>query len=333
MKTPQQPYPKLAQALGIPELYLKREDLHPYGSHKGRSIPFMIKRYAKDGIRKFVVSSSGNAALAAVRTAAQHNKNNPQKEIQMIVYVGAHIDPTKINNLKSEICNLKSISIETVDRPKQTAFQIEKESAGKIKNLRQSADDVALEGYLELAQELNKIPNLQAIFIPTSSGTTAQALSQAFIALNQHPQIHIVQTTACHPFVDSIRFNNQTPLLLEPALSLSKGAGVRSPGVALAKREGEVQSETQSAPNHSIAGAIIDNIAHRKEKVADLIKQSGGAGWIVTDEEIKEAMKLVKQTTNLEISPNSALSVAGLKKAIANGFIPSGPAVCLITGP
>jgi len=108
---------------------------------------------------------------------------------------------------------------------------------------------------------------------------------------------------------------------------------VRSPGVALAKREGEVQSETQSAPNHSIAGAIIDNIAHRKEKVADLIKQSGGAGWIVTDEEIKEAMKLVKQTTNLEISPNSALSVAGLKKAIANGFIPSGPAVCLITGP
>ena len=32
------------------DLYFKREDLHPYGSHKGRSITVMIDIYIKEGI-------------------------------------------------------------------------------------------------------------------------------------------------------------------------------------------------------------------------------------------------------------------------------------------
>ena len=47
MKTPQFPYSKLAQSIGVSEVYLKREDLDHYGSHKGRSIPVMIEIYEK----------------------------------------------------------------------------------------------------------------------------------------------------------------------------------------------------------------------------------------------------------------------------------------------
>ena len=304
MKTIQMPYSKLAQALGVKDVYLKREDQHKYGSHKGRSIPVMIKKYLKeDDIRNFVISSSGNAALAAVYAVQVHNNNNPEK-IKLTIFVGQNIDPTKMKNLIKTVTDV-NIKIEQVERPKQTAFQIDKE--GTAKNLRQSTDDNALLGYYELAQELDNIPNLAAIFIPTSSGTTAQGLAEAFLGesyltLEQKPQIHIVQTTVCNPIASLVAGTDK--------ISASPTDSIKS-----------------------IAGAIVDKVAHRKDKLIKLIKQSEGSGWIVTNEEIKEAQKLVKQTTNLQISPNSALSVAGLKKAKDNGFDwGDSVVVCLVTG-
>ncbi|MBU2542868.1 PLP-dependent lyase/thiolase [Patescibacteria group bacterium] len=302
MKTIQMPYSKLAQALGVKDVYLKREDQHKYGSHKGRSIPPMVKKYFKDeGITNFVISSSGNAALAAIHAIQVHNSNNPSK-LKLKVLVGQNIDSFKLKRLLKTI-NDVNVSIEQVERPKQVAFQMDKD--GLAKNLRQSTDDNALIGYQELAQELDSIPNLSAIFIPTSSGTTAQALGEAFhlenyLKLKQKPQIHIIQTTACHPI-----------------------AGV------IASKAKQSPADTKK----SIAGAIVDKIAHRKNKVAEIIKKSEGSGWVATNEEIKEAQKLVKQTTGLEISPNSALSIAGLKKAKDSGFDwKDGVVVCLVTG-
>ena len=295
MKTPQQTYPKLAMMLGVPEIYLKREDLHKYGSHKGRSIPLMIKTYAKGGITDFVISSSGNAAIAAAMAISQHNKNNPGRKLALTVFVGLNIDKKKLENLYSSIkYPVTSIKIEQVERPKQEAFQAEKNSPDTIKNLRQSTDDLALEGYISLADDLNKIQKLKAIFIPTSSGTTVQALGQAFSNFENKPQLHIVQTSACHPIA--------------------------------------IEFDTNGDAKSSTAGAIVDNVAHRKKQVIEAIKHSNGAGWIVGDEEIKEARKIVRETTGIDISANSALSVAGLKKAIANGFEFTGPVACLVTG-
>ena len=82
----------------------------------------------------------------------------------------------------------------------------------------------------------------------------------------------------------------------------------------------------------SLADAIVDHIAHRKEKVVEVIKTSQGSGWIVTDDEIISAIKLIKETCNLAISPNSALSVAGLAKAMQLDWKFDGAVVCLITG-
>lgn len=299
MKTVQMPYAELARALGVKEVYLKREDQHKYGSHKGRSLPLMIKKYFKEENKtEFVISSSGNAALAAVEAVQAHNRNNDSK-LRLTVFVGQNINPQKMKKLIT-IIEDPLIKLEQVENPKQSAFQMDKD--GKAKNLRQSTDDAALEGYFELAEELDKIPNLSAIFIPTSSGTTAQALGESFAKLSQKPQIHIVQTTACCPIASVI-----SPLLPE-----ERGAGVRW--------------------EQSLADAIVDHVAHRKEKVVEVIKNSHGSGWIVSDEEIKNAIKLVKETCNLAISPNSALSVAGLVKATQSGLNWPGAVVCLITG-
>lgn len=291
MKTPQLPFSSLSEALGVPEIWLKREDLHPYGSHKGRSIPLMIKEYKKQGLRKFVISSSGNASLAAKITVEKHNQNNPSDPIELAVFVGEKIPDEKKKLLVSQD---PKITLETVTNPKQTAFQMDAD--GKAKNLRQSTDDSALIGYTELATELEKIPDLSAVFIPTSSGTTAQALGQYFLEKQLSIQIHIVQTPACHPLVDS------------------------------------ATGTTANSEETSLAGAIVDKVAHRKEKVVEIIKNTHGSGWIASDAEIQEAQKLVKEHCNISLSANSALAVAGVKKAVQNGWNFSGPVVCLITG-
>ena len=104
MKTQQSSFPELALALPVPELWLKREDLHHFGSHKGRSIPFMIDYYwHKEGLVNFVISSSGNAALAAALHVRHHNKNNPDKKISLTIFVGNKIPTEKLDILKKLI--------------------------------------------------------------------------------------------------------------------------------------------------------------------------------------------------------------------------------------
>ncbi|HQF57316.1 MAG TPA: PLP-dependent lyase/thiolase [Candidatus Magasanikbacteria bacterium] len=293
MKTIQMPYSRLSRALGLEyDVYLKREDQHKYGSHKGRSIPLMIKKYFKeDNITKFVISSSGNAAIAAVYAVQAHNRNNPIK-IKLTIFIGQNINPDKLKILLT-IINDPNIKLEQVEKPKQRAFQMDKNSEAKL--LRQSTDDKALEGYLELAEELIKIPNLSAVFIPTSSGTTAEGLGNAFLNFKKNIQIHIVQTTSCHPMIEMIE-------------------------------------KTKTIKEKSLADAIVDKIAYRKENVAKIIEQTNGHAWIASNQEIKEVIELIKNTCQTKISNNSALSVVGLKQALEKKWKFSGPVACLITG-
>ena len=265
MQTPQTQAKNLATALGLNvDLYLKREDLHPYGSHKGRSIPIMIEKHQKEGWESFCLSSSGNAALAAIYTIKELNNHRhsgaplhsggktPTLPIKLYIFVGKHIDQHKLERLRQTTGNDVNIKIEMVDAPKRAAFQMDKDF--KAKNLRQSNDDTALLGYETLADELGEIKNLSAIFIPTSSGTTAQALYQEFLTLDSIPQIHIVQTPACHPIVKNT----------EPT-------------------------------GPSTATAIVDKTAFRKKAVREAIQKTKGAGWIATDQDIAEIKKLVKE--------------------------------------
>ncbi|MFH1789728.1 MAG: PLP-dependent lyase/thiolase [bacterium] len=282
----------LSKQLGV-SVYLKREDLHKYKSHKGRSIPFMIEQHYKIGWRNFVISSSGNAALAAGMYIDERNKKKPNQKLNLQIFVGKNIDKKK---LKKNIATEALVSI--VDNPRQRAFLMEKNK--QAKNLRQSTDNTALEGYLELAKELSKIKNLSAVFVPTSSGTTALGLYLAFKKIKMSPQIHIIQTQSCHPMV-----RNKTGLN-----SLNKS----------------------NLKEKSIADAIVDNIGLRKIDIAEAIKNSHGNGWIAENKEIKSAIQLVKKSEDITITANGALAIVGLQKALNQGWKFSGSIACLITG-
>lgn len=295
MKTPQMPSDTLAKYLSFPhEIWLKREDKHHYGSHKGRSIPLMISTHHKDGHNSFVISSSGNAALAAILSVQTHNKNKSNDPITLKVFIGQHVNIQKEKLLQEKINGDERITVDKTLNPKQDAFQYSQKNNAQL--LRQSTDDLALVGYVELAKELAKIENLKAIFIPTSTGTTALGLHLGFKQLGLEPQIHIVQTSACHPIASAV--TNDIP----------------------------------TDEEHSLAGAIVDKVAARKESVVAAVKNSKGAGWIISNQEIEKAIKLAKDCANIEVSPNGALSIAGLFKALQNKHPIDGAIACLITG-
>lgn len=291
MLTPLVPAPKLATALGVTApLFVKREDLHPLGSHKGRSLPIMIDKLAAGGAKNFVISSSGNAGLAALLYIQEHNQKS-KAPFTLQILVGKHIDASKLAHLKT-VTTDSNIKIFQTGNPKQAAFTAEKSGTAL---LRQSTSEIALEGYANLAAELLKeTPNLAAVFVPTSSGTTAEGLHRGFKTLGHKPEIHIVQTSAVHPFIE-------TP-------------------------------HSTLAPEPSLANAIVDRVGHRKPAIEKALKNSHGAGWVATNTDIENALKLANQTLDFKISPNSALALVGLQKAILAGHTWAGAIILLVTG-
>ena len=59
--TPLESFPALATRFNLDNIYLKREDNNPTGSHKDRGLAYHLSYYIKKGYRDFVISSSGNS--------------------------------------------------------------------------------------------------------------------------------------------------------------------------------------------------------------------------------------------------------------------------------
>ena len=305
MITPQTTNEKLAQKIGLKSLYLKREDLHPLRSHKGRSLPKMIDKYAKAGFSEFAISSSGNAGIAAAMYINQRNRDQAGQNataLRLKVFVGEKI-PDEKRRLLTEQANSNVMIIQR-ERPLQAFLQAKKDP--KVKGLRQSTDDSALEGYADLARELSQIAGLSAIFVPTSSGACAQGIYAGYKKAGKvAPEIHIVQTQSCHPMVEK------------------GGRGL------IAKISRIVSPKMQT----SIADAIVDQIGHRKVAVTEALRETRGSGWVASNDDLIRAVELLRES-NVLVSPNGALTIAGLTQAIKAGKNKNwqGPVVCLIGG-
>ncbi|MFA6459179.1 MAG: PLP-dependent lyase/thiolase [Candidatus Paceibacterota bacterium] len=283
--TPQEQQQKLAKAIGYDSLWFKREDLHPYGSHKGRSIPVMIDKYYTDGDRNFAISSSGNAALAA---ALHVRKNYP--DISLNIFVGNKINPDKHEILKDLVS--ENIKVLIKERPLQALTQASNEG---FRSLRQSFDDTSLIGYQSLAEEIMEIKDLGAVFIGTSSGTTAEALARTFVKNKRQIQVHIIQTSSCHPIYDKF--------------------------------------EAYDGPDEiSTADAIVDQTAYRGLDLVPLIEKTGGHAWCATNENISAAKELVSKHTGLDVSTNSALSIVGAMQTMYQDYEINGSVLCMICG-
>lgn len=170
----------------IDSIYFKCEYKNPTGSHKDRAFAYQISQLYKKGIKKAVISSSGNAAISAVNYCRIAG-------IKLQIFVSGKINRNKLNVLEKLGCN-----ITTTPKPVSDAFKFGKKN--NAYNLRQSTDPNAPVGYQDIAAEIIKEVNTpDGVFLPVSSGTAAVGISMGFEKLNHTVPVHAVQTDTVHP--------------------------------------------------------------------------------------------------------------------------------------
>lgn len=263
-------------------LYLKHEYKNPNGSFKDRSLAYQLSWYHSQGVGKFAISSSGNAAVSA---AAYCDAN----DLELTVFVSKNIDSAKLERIAKYEGEM--IKIVQSLKPKSECIQFANSSGAT--NLRGSKDDIATIGFKTIAYEIaTQLPAVDAIFSPTSSGTSIVGMYLGFQEEHLNPQIHICQTTRIHPIAKEFDFG------FTPTTS-------------------------------SLANAIVDRVAPRKGQVQEIIRNTGGQGWVISDQELMDAEDVLKQVINTALSYNSLLAVAGYLKAVKNGANFTNPVIIL----
>jgi threonine synthase len=182
--TPLEPAEALGAALGIPSLRLKREDLSPTGSHKARYLSYLCSSLVASGVRQAVISSSGNAAIAAAAYTSLGG-------IRLLSLVSPRTPRVKLERLRA-YPQLTVLS----DRP--VALLHHAVQNWGLADLRGSVNPLAPNAYRGIAPELLAEAELAGVFLFSSSGAAALGISQGFAKLLEpadRPQLHVVEGT------------------------------------------------------------------------------------------------------------------------------------------
>lgn len=166
---------------GIPYIYAKREDKNPSGSSKDRSIAYYLSVLNTKKVNELVVPSSGNTAISVAMYSKKAN-------IKMYIFISQNINKDKEKRLEMATKDNKLIDIIKSKRPLSDAIKFSKEK--NIELFRGSEEKYAIEGFKSIGEEL-KLIRANAIFIPTSSGTTIEGISKTL----DNIEFHIVQTS------------------------------------------------------------------------------------------------------------------------------------------
>lgn len=278
--------------LHIDDVYIKRDDLLFLGCSKQRGLSYSIYKHIKNGNRKFVLSSSGNAAIVATYIAL-----NTSKIEHLIICLSIHIDEQKLNKLilKTALNKKRNFPLSNLVERKRVDFQnltflfleyprkcVLEMKLNNYISINTSEDDLSLIGFKSLGHEIfyqqnNFNISIENIFIPASSGATVIGLYKGFEELNFYPKINIIQTTKVYsllkPFFDNIQTEN----------------------------------------THQ-ATSIVDIIGRRRKQIIEIIEKSKGKPFIINTNELKESYEVLK-SLDIECSYDSALSYAAFVKA------------------
>jgi threonine synthase len=178
--TPLEDNAGLARWAGLERLWVKREDLNPTGSHKDRGAVRQITRCVGDHRRVAVISSSGNAALAA----ATYGKAGG---VTVIALVSPLTERVRVEQLIAA-----GARVIVTEKPINYSLRL-----GRVRrwpDLRPSRSAEALQGFRALGEELAAaLPDGAAVVGYASSGTTFQAIGEVTLESGRRLPLHPVQ--------------------------------------------------------------------------------------------------------------------------------------------
>jgi len=290
---------RLAERLGIKNLYLKDETRNPTWSFKDRGSSVGISKALEIGARAVGCVSTGNMAASIAAYAAKAG-------VKCMILIPSGTPLEKMAQML--ICGAEVISME---RPYPEIYKVGLEISREYGIYWVHADaPMRIEGQktssYEICEQLGwKAPD--KVIIPTSSGGNISAhwkgwkelYSMGFI--EKLPSMVSIQAEGCCPIVKAFKDGKE---LVEPF-----------------KRA------------RTIAQSISNPDPPSGQRVLRLLKESNGIAEAVSDRELLDAQIILAETEGVFAEPAGAASVAGLKKLLKEGVINKDEEiVCIITG-
>ncbi|HVA00223.1 MAG TPA: threonine synthase [Terriglobia bacterium] len=299
--TPLLPAPRLAQALGAREVYLKNDAVnYPTLSFKDRVVAVALSKAREFGFDTVGCSSTGNLANSVGAQAAAGG-------FKTFIFVPADLEPEKVINTRVYGATLIKVS-GNYDQVNRLCSEIsQKYSWGIVNvNLRSYYSEGSKTLGYEVAEQLGwRLP--QNIVVPMAGGSLITKIHKSFTELQKLGWI-------------------------EPASTKFFGAQATgcSP-ITTAAKNGTCEIIPQK-PNTLVKSLAIGNPADGFY-AAKMILESGGAGEDVSDVEVIDGIRLLAETEGLFAETAGGVTVAVARKLIRLGRLnPEESIVLAITG-
>jgi len=292
---------RLAKALGVKELYLKNDAVnHPTLSFKDRVVSVALSKAKEFGFRIVACASTGNLANSVAALAAAGG-------LESYIFVPYDLEQGKI--LGTLVYGTNLIGIKgSYDEVNRLCSEIAENYGWAFVNINIRpfyAEGSKTFGF-EIAEQLGwRVPH--HVVVPMAGGSLITKIWKGFKELEQiglldgvNTKIHGAQASGSNPITSALKegidwIKPQKPKTVAKSLAIGNPA------------DGHYALKT--------------------------IRESGGWGEDVTDEEVIEGMKLLAQTEGIFTETAGGVTVGVTKKLIEQGVIPKNESILIsITG-
>ncbi|MBW6470537.1 MAG: threonine synthase [Methanosarcinaceae archaeon] len=291
---------RLAESIGIKELYVKHEGMNPTGSFKDRGMTVGVSKALELGMKTVACASTGNTSASLAIYGAKAGIPAvvllPEGKVALGKVAQALMHGAKVLSIRGNFDDALVLVRKLCDEEK---FY-----------LLNSVNPYRLEGQktigFEIVDQLGiRVPD--RVVLPVGNAGNVTAIYKGFKEFmklgvtDRVPKMTGIQTEGASPIVNAIKSG------------ADKITPVKNPEtVATAIRIGD--------PVNAIKALIA-------------IRESNGTAETVTDEELLQAQKDLAQLEGIGVEPASATSVAGLRKLVNAGVIGRDETiVCITTG-
>ncbi|MGI8671357.1 MAG: threonine synthase, partial [Luteitalea sp.] len=299
--TPLVPAPRLAERLGVRELYVKDDGVnHPTMSYKDRVVSVAATRALELGFTTFGCASTGNLGNSVAAHAARLG-------LRCYVFIPDDLEPNKV--LGSAVYSPTVLAVRgNYDDVNRLCTQVADRHGWGFANinLRSYYAEGAKTMGFEIVEQLGwTFP--RHVVSPVAGGTLLPRLYRGFRELSQLgladgplPVMYGAQAEGSAPVVRALHQGLDYPDPVKPS-TLAKSIAIGNPADGF--------------------------------QVIEVLKASGGWGEMVSDEEMLQGIALLAETEGIFTEPAGGTTVAVTRKLIEQGRIPRDESIVIcITG-
>ena len=292
---------RLAQELGLSELYLKDDSInHPTLSYKDRVVSVAATRALELDMRIFGCASTGNLGNSVAAHAARLG-------LECYVFIPKTLEPGKI--LGSAVSGPHVVAVDgTYDDINRLCTQVGDRYGWGFANinLRSYYAEGAKTFGFEIVEQCGwRFP--QHVVSPVAGGTLLPRIGRGFrefreagLVDGQLPRIHAAQAEGCAPVIHALDEGLEYPDPVKPN-TIAKSIAIGNPADGF--------------------------------QVVKTVRETGGSGATATDAQIIDAIHLLARTEGIFTEPAGGTTLAATISLVERGVIPKDESVVVcITG-